>query len=70
MASINLVTGYTGEAHVRSEDDALLNSFLAGQDNAVINLESEFKDNGILESPQKYLVFIAAPDATGQRFVV
>jgi len=41
---INLVTGYTGEAHIKSEDDALLNSFLAGQDNAVINLESEFND--------------------------
>lgn len=41
---INLVTGYTGEAHIKSEDDALLNSFLAGQDNSVINLESEFND--------------------------
>lgn len=44
MADINLVTGYTGEAHIKSEDDALLNSFLAGQDNSVINLESEFND--------------------------
>lgn len=37
--NINLVTGYTGTAHVRSEDDALLNAFLAKQDNSVINLE-------------------------------
>lgn len=44
MASINLVTGYTGEAHIKSEDDALLNSFLAGQDNSVINLDGEFND--------------------------
>lgn len=44
MASINLVTGYTGEAHIKSEDDALLNSFLAGQDNSVINLDGDFND--------------------------
>lgn len=37
MASINLVTGYTGTAHVKSEEDALLNRFLLGQNNAVIS---------------------------------
>lgn len=36
MAQINLVTGYTGEAHVKSEDDALLTRFLLGTNNAVL----------------------------------
>lgn len=38
MAQINLVTGYTGEAHIKSEDDALLNRFLLGIDNAVLRV--------------------------------
>ena len=29
MAQINLVTGYTGEAHITSADDAALNNFLS-----------------------------------------
>ena len=37
MAQINLVTGYTGEAHVKSEDDAILTRFLLGQSSAVLN---------------------------------
>lgn len=43
MADINLVTGYTGEAHIKSEDDALLNRFVIGN-NAVINITSVFND--------------------------
>lgn len=45
MATINLVTGYTGTAHVKSEEDALLNRFLLGQNNAVINLTDTFNAN-------------------------
>lgn len=45
MASINLVTGYTGTAHIKSEEDALLNRFLLGQNNAVINLTDTFNAN-------------------------
>lgn len=44
MAQINLVTGYTGEAHIKSEEDALLNRFLAGQDDSLIDIESTFND--------------------------
>lgn len=44
MAQINLVTGYTGEAHIKSEDDALLNRFLLGQSSSVIALNSTFND--------------------------
>ena len=36
MAQINLVTGYTGEAHVKSEDDAILTRFLLGTSSAVL----------------------------------
>lgn len=32
MATINLVTGYTGEAHIKSEEDALLNRYFSGQE--------------------------------------
>lgn len=44
MATINLVTGYTGEAHVKSEEDALLNRYLLGQSSCVINLTNTFGD--------------------------
>lgn len=44
MANINLVTGYTGEAHIKSEEDALLNSFLSGQNYSLIDIDSTFND--------------------------
>lgn len=45
--NVNLVTGYTGTAHVRSEDDALLNAFLAGQSNRIINLNETHTTSAI-----------------------
>lgn len=44
MANINLVTGYTGNAHIKSEEDALLNRFLLGQTSALIELTNTFND--------------------------
>lgn len=45
--NINLITGYTGEAHVRSEDDALIHQFLLGQEDAIINLSRSISGNTI-----------------------
>lgn len=47
MAQINLVTGYTGEAHIKSEEDALLNRFLSGMTDSVIDLEETHNSGGI-----------------------
>lgn len=36
--AVNLVTGYTGQAHIKSEDDAMLNQFFSGGIDYAINL--------------------------------
>ena len=50
MAQINIVTGYTGEAHVKSEEDALLNRFLLGQNKAILSANENHTSNSITVS--------------------
>ena len=47
MAQINIVTGYTGEAHVKSEEDAALNAFLMGDGVATLSVTEEHTNDSI-----------------------